>query len=157
MELRIKNNEKLFYYRAGAIIIEEAHVLMVKNDSVDFFYSIGGAVNFGETSEDAVRREVLEETGVAYEIDRLVFVYENILYEDGKENAHGIEFIYLMKPRGRRDGLSCTSYGWYGDKESLHWLPIDELENIKLFPEFFKTRLNDLPLGVERIVRKGFE
>lgn len=31
----------------------------------------------GETAEDAVKREVLEETGVAYEADRLAFIHEN--------------------------------------------------------------------------------
>lgn len=31
----------------------------------------------GETAEDAVRREVREETGVDYEIERLAVVHEN--------------------------------------------------------------------------------
>ena len=33
------------------------------NEKEDYFYSIGGGVHHGETAEDAVRREVFEETG----------------------------------------------------------------------------------------------
>ena len=33
----------------------------------------------GETSGQAVKREVLEETGVPYEIDRLAVIHENFL------------------------------------------------------------------------------
>ena len=59
---------KWFRYRAAAIIIEEDCVLFAGNEIDDYYYSIGGGVHVGETSEQAVKREVLEETGVEYEI-----------------------------------------------------------------------------------------
>jgi len=151
-ELHFKEENKVFYYRVGAIIIEDNHVLMIKNDSVDYLYSIGGAVNHGETAEEAVLREIQEETGVDYEIERPVFVYENIFSENDK-NFHGIELFFLMKPRGTREGLVCKSNGMDGAKESLHWLPLNEMAKIELFPEFFKTRLHSLPSGIEMIKR----
>ena len=80
-ELRFKSDNKMFYYRAGAIIIEDSHVLMIKSDAVDYLYSIGGAINHGETVEDAVRREVREKTGVDYEIDCPVFVYTSLCWK----------------------------------------------------------------------------
>ena len=36
----------------------------------------------GETTEDAVKREVYEETGVAYEIDHLAVIHENFFNEN---------------------------------------------------------------------------
>ena len=151
-ELRFKEESKMFYYRVGAIIIEDNHVLMIKIDSVDYLYSIGGVVNHGETAEEAVLREIQEETGVDYEIERPVFVYENIFSESDKY-FHGIELFFLMKPRGTREGLVCKSHGMDGAKESLHWLPLNEMAEMKLFPEFFKTRLHSLPSGIEMIKR----
>lgn len=35
-------------------------------------------VHMGETAEDAVKREVFEETGVAYDINRLAVIHERL-------------------------------------------------------------------------------
>lgn len=43
-------------------------------------YSVGGHIQFGETAEEAVAREVFEETGVKLEIDHLGFIHENFFY-----------------------------------------------------------------------------
>ena len=76
----IKDN-KWFRYRAAAIIIEDDCVLFAGNELDDYFYSIGGAVHMGETAEDAVIREVYEETGICYEIDHLAVIHENFFYK----------------------------------------------------------------------------
>ena len=39
-------------------------VLFAGNELEDYYYSIGSGVHMGETAEDAVKREVFEETGV---------------------------------------------------------------------------------------------
>ena len=81
------HEENWFRYRVGAIILEENSVLVATNDACDFCYSIGGGVHLDESAEEAVRREVLEETGLPYEIDRLAFVHENFLR--GREVSPG--------------------------------------------------------------------
>lgn len=78
------HEENGFRYRVGAIILEENSVLVATNDACDFCYSIGGGVHLDESAEEAVRREVLEETGLPYEIDRLAFVHENF-FEGGRK------------------------------------------------------------------------
>ncbi len=78
------HEENWFRYRVGAIILEENSVLVATNDACDFYYSIGGGVHLDESAEEAVRREVLEETGLPYEIDRLAFVHENF-FEGGRK------------------------------------------------------------------------
>ncbi len=70
-----KNN--WFRYRVGAIIIEDDCLLFAKNEQDDYYYSVGGGVHLNEKSEDAIKREVFEETGIHYDIDRLVIVHEN--------------------------------------------------------------------------------
>ena len=63
--------------RVGAIILKGDRFLMVRNARADYFYSVGGRIKFGETAEEAVVREVFEETGILMEIDHLGFVLEN--------------------------------------------------------------------------------
>ncbi len=96
-----------FRYRAAAIIIEEACILFAGNEKDDYFYSVGGGVHMGETAEDAVIREVMEETGVHYEIDHLAVIHENFFYEEKGTlkglDCHEITFYFLMKPRGTKE------------------------------------------------------
>lgn len=96
-----------FRYRAAAIIIENDCVLFAGNEIDDYYYSIGGGVHMGETSEDAVKREVLEETGVPYEIDHLAVIHENFFDENQGMlkglDCHEICLYYLMKSRGTQE------------------------------------------------------
>lgn len=146
--------EKWFRYRAGAIIIENGCILVAQNEMDNYYYSIGGGVHLGETAEDAVKREVLEETGVAYEIDRLAFIHENFF--DGSDSldgldCHEISFYFLMKPRGTQE-LQSHSFTDKGVPELMHWIPLEELQNYKAFPAFFKEKLMNLSNTVEHVV-----
>ena len=85
-------DDGLLNIRVGAIICRGNEFLMMENDKDPFLYSVGGRVKFGETAQEAIVREVLEETGTQMEIDRLGFVHENYFYldEPGRENL----FLY---------------------------------------------------------------
>lgn len=142
-----------FRYKAVAIIIEDGSVLFAKNDRDDYYYPVGGGVHIGEKAEDAVLREVFEETGVHYEIDRLAFIHENFFNGSGSlegYNCHEIAFYYLMKPRGTKK-LNSNSYSG-GYREYMHWLPIGKLSNYKAFPIFFNEKLSNIKGYVEHII-----
>lgn len=146
--------DRWFRYRAAAVIVEDGCVLFAQNDRDDYLYSVGGAVEMGETAEDAVRREVYEETGVHYEVDRLVFIHENFFEGEGSVNAlhcHEVAFYFLMKPRGKKelDSHSTTSDG---TPERMVWIPIEELGNYRHFPDFIGEKLGNLLPGIEHIV-----
>ncbi len=152
-DCRFERDSRRFQFRAGAIIIEDGCVLLAKTDAADYYYNVGGAVHVGETAEEAVKREVLEETGLNYEVDRLVFVQENFFVDDVVSEGvkfHEIAFHFLMKPMGKSE-ITKESYGTVG-KEYMHWIPLEELDKYKVFPEFFARELYSLPDGVKHIV-----
>ena len=139
---------------AAAIIVEDGCVLFAGNDNEDYLYSIGGAVHMGETAEDAVKREVLEETGVEYAVDHLAVIHENFFNENtgslrGLE-CHEIALYYLMKPRGTKV-LHSDSYTM-GVRETMHWIPIEKIGQYKAFPTFLKDYLLSDHDGIEHIV-----
>ncbi len=146
--------KKWFRYRAAAIIVEAGCVLLAGNERDDYFYSIGGAVHMGETAEAAVKREVLEETGVAYEVDHLAVIHENFFRGSGGNikdlDCHEISFYFVMKPRGTQELQSGSYTG--GIKEQMYWIPIAELDRHKTFPAFMKEFLTSEHQRIEHIV-----
>jgi len=145
-----------FRYRACAIIIEGGCVLMAKNEGVPYYYSVGGGVHLNETAEGAVCREVLEETGVNYEVDRLAFIHENFFkgtWNDENKICHEIAFYFLMKHKGVKE-FNWESRSLSGVKETVCWLPIDKLDEYEVYPTFFKDKLTNMSSVIEHIVRK---
>ncbi|MCD7806482.1 MAG: NUDIX hydrolase [Lachnospiraceae bacterium] len=143
-----------FRYRAAAIIIENECVLFAGNSKEDYLYSIGGGVHMGETSREAVIREVYEETGVHYEVDRLAVIHENFFNENTGSlrglDCHEIAFYYVMKPRGTIV-LNSNSYT-QGVREEMHWVPIKDLGKYKAFPVFLKNYLMNPTNSIVHIV-----
>lgn len=130
-----------FRYRACAIIIEEGCVLFAGNANDDYLYSIGGGVHIGESAEEAVKREVFEETGIHYEVERLAVIHENFF--DGKSGTingmecHEVSFYFLMTSRGTQE-LHSNSHT-NGVREEMHWIPIENIDKYNAYPRFMKN------------------
>lgn len=152
MNLTFKTDNGRFNYRVGAILIKEGKVLVVKNERSTYYYSVGGRVHFDETTKEAIKREVKEELGIELGIDRPVFFHEQFFAEaDSKEHFHEICVYYLMKQPRDDQEMVCTSVSETGNKESLCWLPIDQLKNYTVFPSFFGEELLNLPENIKFI------
>jgi 8-oxo-dGTP diphosphatase len=79
----------MFTIGAFAIIFnEQGWVLLCHRRDLDVWNLPGGGVESGEMPTDAVIREVMEETGLEVEIERLVGVY-------GKINKDELDFSFV--------------------------------------------------------------
>lgn len=153
MDLGFSCKNKWFRYRAAAILIEDGCALFAGNARSPYCYSVGGAVQHGETAQEAVCREVLEETGVAYEVDRLAIIHENFFCDTqfGQEReCHEICFYFRMKPRGSQN-LNSHSYS-QGVREYMYWLPIDQLDQYRAYPSFLQDYLSQYHSEILHIV-----
>ena len=150
MDLTFKTEQGRFNYRVGAVIINDGKILMAKSDGSPY-YSVGGRVQFGETAEQAVLREIYEETGVNAEIDRPLFVHENFFVaQETGEFFHEISLYFLIKQNPAfTQKLQCNSYTDRGTKEKLYWLDINKLGNLNAKPDFFATELKSLPSSIK--------
>jgi len=63
---------------AGVIVDETGRALIVKRRDNGHWEPPGGVVDHNETIEDALRREVYEETGLKIESEGLTGVYQNM-------------------------------------------------------------------------------
>lgn len=155
-DLCLKTEDGILNIRVGAIIMKNDKFLMVENDKFDHMYSVGGRIKFGETAEEAVQREVYEETGVFMEIDRLGFIHENFFPGDTVAKhgnlVHELSFFFYMKVPEQFEPV-CNSFSEDGEKEHLVWISADHPK--KYYPEFFKTELKHPSMEVKHFVTKN--
>lgn len=155
-DMAVQCDGGLINIRVGAVIMQNGKVLMVGNGRSDYLYSVGGRIKFGETAEEAVVREVLEETGVRMEVDRLGFIHENYFVgsEPGRMGKliYEISFFFYMKVP---DGFSPVSGSFTEDhsKEYLEWVAPDEGRTI--YPEFFRRELGHPVDYVKHFITDG--
>ena len=65
----------LFRIGVYALIFEQGRVLLAHRRDIDWWNLPGGGMELGETVDEAVRREVREETGLEVAVEYLVGVY----------------------------------------------------------------------------------
>jgi 8-oxo-dGTP diphosphatase len=128
----------------GAIILDGGKILLEKRKSTpgEGKWAVpGGLIELGETVEQAVIREVKEETGLDVASPRLVDVVDYIsLDEKGAVKYHFIILDYLVTVKGGE--LKAAS-----DAAELRWVPISEVERYDLtesFRRFFKQNRQKL-------------
>ena len=156
-DMSVPCEDGIINLRVGAIIMRGGKFLMVGNNiRPQYLYSVGGRIKFGETAEEAVKREVFEETGYELEIDRLGFVHENYFYGDAETNfgklVYEISFFYYMKVPDDFNP-ECKSSTEDDSKEFLRWIAPDE--PVKFYPEFFRTELNNPSDTVKYFITDG--
>jgi len=102
------------------ILVENGKILLVvrKKEPFKGFYALpGGFVEYGEKTEDAIIREMREETGLEVKVKRLIGVYSD---PNRDPRGHTITVVYeLEKIGGELIGGD--------DAESVAMIPLSEL------------------------------
>ena len=120
-------------------------VMTVRDDQekIKGYRPLGGGIDFGETAADTVKREFMEELGLAIEIIALNCVIEN-LYQHENALGHEIVFVHDAKFNDssvlRRDAFNFIDAGV--DIQGL-WIPIADFKTgtATLFPEGLVDKL----------------
>jgi len=110
----------------GAVVKKGNSVILVKrtHEPGKGFWSIpGGLVELGEPVKDAVKREAREETGLEVEIDKLIDVIDNIVYDRSKRpKFHYVLIDFLVHPVG----------GELQDTSKARWIKAGELSQYRI-------------------------
>ena len=83
---------------AGVILIKRRYEPLAGEWSIP-----GGTIEVGETLDEAVAREVLEETGLRVEVGPAIDVFDRIMLDDRQRvQYHFVLIDYLCRPVGGR-------------------------------------------------------
>ena len=114
---------------AGALIQEpEGRILLIKSHKFNDLYAIpGGHIELGETAEEALRREVREETGLeVHDVEFLL--YQDFVFDDSfwkKKHFIFLDFACKTDCTDVRINEEAQDYVWSTPEEALV-LPIDQ-------------------------------
>jgi 8-oxo-dGTP diphosphatase len=107
-----------FTASAGAVVTDErGRVLLLKHvfRTGEGWGVPGGFIGKGEQPEAAVRRELLEETGL--ELESAEFAFARVI-----ENANHMEIIFRCRARGPEEGKARSL-----EINRLEWFALDQL------------------------------
>ncbi|WP_102275013.1 NUDIX hydrolase [Cytobacillus massiliigabonensis] len=146
----IKN--AVFNVRVAGVMIENGHVLIHKQVSENHWALPGGRVEILENSQSCIIREMKEELDFDVKINRLLWMTENF-FEYNCKHYHEIGFYYnISSVTSPFHFTTETFHGEEGNRLIYRWVPINELKQIPLFPEFLRTSLEDLPLTPKHLI-----
>lgn len=156
-DLTLETNFGYFNHRVAAVIINDNKILAQRNPKDNTYYLVGGRVSFGESTEEALVREVKEELNIDIKTYRALWVNECFFNNDGKR-FHEIGMYYLVD-------ISDTTFNHYEKAFEMkeqnrtnyyEWLDIDKLDDSILYPAFIKDEIknisNELKLLITREV-----
>lgn len=114
----------------GAVVVGDGALLMVQrgHEPARGAWTLpGGRVEKGEYIEDALRREVLEETGIEISIERLLGIFEVVA------EPHYVILDFLATAAARTEPTPDT------DALAARWVPLDEVQTLDLTPRLVET------------------
>ena len=141
----------LYRVSAGALIERNGKLLLVRHtkpEAYDFWVAPGGGVKGAETFEDAVKREVPEETGLLVEVGQLAYI-EDLVNPECRYVKFWFQARYVSgeidvsHPEAKLEHVAQA--GWY----ALNDLPREEV-----FPSVLHGRYQqDREAGFPGVVR----
>ena len=142
--------------RTVGVLVQDNRILVQRDRNGAEYALPGGHVRIGETLENGLIREIMEETGVQIRCVRLLWSEECLWTWNGRQ-AHSMAFYYLIE---LCDGFEIPNHGEFISQKDncdvvLGWLPIDRLQSITIYPEFIKNEITDLNGPIKHFVSRA--
>ena len=147
MDIKLIIDDYKFKVRVSGILIVNNKLLTTKY-GVDKYCLPGGYVEIGETSSEAIKRELEEELQVEINVDKFLGIAENFFVNFKKEKTHGLEFYYLSSFKNKTD-INFNDYELIENdkngivKHSFKWLDIKNIDNFNLVPPSIKNAIKN--------------
>ena len=144
MDITLNVEDYLLNVRASGIIIHDNKILLHKNINEDHYALIGGRVAIGESSEEALKREIMEELGKEAEIIENLTTVENV-FEMKNKKYYEILFVHKLEFKDEEDKKTVKTIRNVEGKDYLiyEWIDIDEIDEYPLRPKVIKDMLKN--------------
>ena len=130
--VNIPKEKFIFRPSVYGIILNKNKIVVLRNKSNNKIWFPGGGIEIYERLEEALKREIHEETGLDVEIKELLLTKENFFYYKSTNDVypnsafHAFLFFYLCYPKGDISKFNPTDL----TEESIDpkWINISEIK-----------------------------
>lgn len=139
--IKIKTDDYNFKFRVSGITINNGKVLLVDMDDSGFLCLPGGYVELGETTEEAILREMEEEIRKKFHIAKYLGVVENYFINKYNKKMHEISFYYLVETKDTVKDENFTlieNDKGHNIKLDFKWIDLKKIEEYDVRPSFLK-------------------
>ncbi len=151
MDIKIIDNNIKFKLRVAAIICNKER-LLVETYEKNSYTLPGGYVEVGEESKDALIRELQEELGLTFSIEKFAGISEDFFINKKGEKTHDIVlYYYTILPSNDYEKIpqERMEKGPYSDIfHHFTWLDLKDLSNYNLLPSKLKNFINNVELKI---------
>ncbi|MCA0972095.1 NUDIX hydrolase [Halobacillus litoralis] len=98
---KVGHDPIILNFAGGCVVNDQGEILLQKRADKGVWGFPGGALELGESVEEAVKREVQEETGLKVELTKLIGIYSKYFdeYPNG-DQAQTIAYFFELKVLG---------------------------------------------------------
>lgn len=150
--IQIKTETGRFHIRVAGVLIHQGRILLHRKKHENFWALPGGRAEMNEATPITIVREMEEEIGLKVIVDRLLWIAETFIEYHG--HVHELGMYYLIQTKEDHSLLHMDSFEGMGEADHLFfkWFPIEELEQIPLYPSFLRRDIQKLPSHPEHVI-----
>lgn len=126
--------------RLRMVIVKNGKLLVTYDSIEDYYYYIGGKLEYGETVLEGAEREIKEELGEDIKLDFKKILYIRDFLQPEKDE-HSLE-LFILGDVNKFEELEHYFDPEHDDKKWATWLDINNLPN-NLFPKSLTKKLQD--------------
>lgn len=139
--------------RAAGVLVQNGKILLQREENGCEYAVPGGHIRIGETLEDGLNREWLEEMGVQIRCQRMLWT-EECFWEWQGRKAHNLSFYFLIE---LEDGAALPDDGRpHPHQDNCHilleWVALEKLKDVTVYPEFMKEAVFRLDAPAQHFV-----
>lgn len=143
MDITWETTNHTFNCRVASLIIKDDTILLEQRPNLSYLSLPGGRLKINESTEEALIREIKEETGYDIKVLKLVSVIENFyLNRHTNKPCHELLFIYTA------EFLNLKAYESYlpnheESEATFIWYPISKLNEANFQPAIYLKYLTN--------------
>lgn len=129
--------DKKIKVRVRLVIIKEGKILLSYVKDEDFYFYIGGKMEFGESVEKACIREIKEECHAKFTFRKILYLRDYIKPE---ANEHSLE-LFVLGDIDKFGELEKFPDPEFPENHFQTWVDLKDLSNINIKPKNLTERI----------------